>query len=77
MVTKTITVTEEAYKALAKEKKEGESFSELALRLTKKGKIKDCFGTWMMTKDELKIFSSLKGAWKAADKEFRERLGID
>lgn len=31
----TITVTEEAYKMLAKEKKEDESFSEVIKRLTK------------------------------------------
>ena len=76
VVTKTITITKKAYEALAKEKRRGESFSELTIRLTKRGRIKDCFGTWKMTEDEVRIFSSLENAWKATDEEFKRRLGV-
>lgn len=35
MAHKTLTISEEAYKALSKLKKEGESFSDLILRITR------------------------------------------
>ncbi|NQE45201.1 hypothetical protein C5S31_04160 [ANME-1 cluster archaeon GoMg2] len=38
MVTKTITITEDAYKKLKVEKLEGESFSEVITRLTDRSK---------------------------------------
>ena len=50
MVTKTITVTEEAYRALASDKKKDESFSEVILRThKKKGNVEDIMefvGAW-------------------------------
>ena len=50
MVTKTITVTEEAYTALANDKKKDESFSEVILRThKKKGNVEDIMkfaGAW-------------------------------
>ena len=50
MATKTITVTENAYKALASDKKKDESFSELILRThKKKGNVEDIMkfvGAW-------------------------------
>jgi predicted CopG family antitoxin len=53
MGTKTISITEEAYEALLREKTSKESFTETILRITKKsGKIADCFGTWKMTDEE-------------------------
>ena len=53
MGTKTISITEEAYKALLREKVNKESFTETILRITKKsGKIADCFGAWKMTDEE-------------------------
>src|SRR5207244_5000012 len=53
MGVKTITVTEEAYKMLAKEKKEDESFSEVIKRLTKeRGKISESLGTWKLKDHE-------------------------
>ena len=53
MGTKTISITEEAYDALLREKINKESFSDTILRITKKsGKIADCFGTWKMTDEE-------------------------
>lgn len=44
---KTVMLSEQAYKALLKEKKKGESFSDVVLRLTtSKAKLSDYFGIW-------------------------------
>ena len=51
MVTKTITVTKEAYEALASDKKKDESFSEVILRTHKKK------GNW-------EAISKFIGAWE-------------
>jgi predicted CopG family antitoxin len=70
MVTKTITVTKEAYDALSREKMDGESFSELALRLANgNGKLRDCFGLWKMTDGELKAFEDVKRSWEDSDRD--------
>ena len=73
MGVKTITVTEEAYKMLAKEKKEDESFSEVIKRLTKeRGKLSDSLGAWKMSDEEAQeIFSSLKRHWKKSTVRIR------
>jgi predicted CopG family antitoxin len=73
MGVKTITVTEEAYKMLAKEKKEDESFSEVIKRLTKeRGKLSDSLGAWKMTDQEAEqIFSSLRRSWKKSTVRIR------
>jgi predicted CopG family antitoxin len=70
---KTITVTEEAYKMLSKEKKEDESFSEVIKRLTKeRGRLSDSLGAWKMTDEEAQeIFSSLKLNWKKSTLKLR------
>jgi len=53
MVTKTISITEEAYQALLRKKRRSESFSQTILRLTQgKGKLVDSFGKWEMTDQE-------------------------
>jgi len=54
MVTKTITITEDAYKKLKVEKLEGESFSEVITRLTDSSK---------------KDLIEFAGAWKDFDVE--------
>ena len=64
MGTKTITITEDAYKRLKVEKMEGESFSELITRLTDKSR---------------KDLMEFAGAWKDFDveeiiKEGREKF---
>jgi len=47
MPTKTITITEEAYERLRREKMEGESFSEVIIRLTERKRGIDEFaGIW-------------------------------
>ena len=65
MGTKTISIKEEAYEALLREKIDKESFTDTILRITKKtGKISDCFGTWKMTDEEEKaIRVELNRGW--------------
>jgi predicted CopG family antitoxin len=65
MATKTISITEEAYKALVREKKNKESFTETILRITKKsGKLTDHFGKWKMTDaEEETIRKELSDGW--------------
>ena len=75
MVVKTITVTEEAYKALAGDKNANESFSEVILRThKKKGNVEDIMkfaGAWSDMSDEeanemkKNIEKLSKGAWKS------------
>jgi len=53
MGTKTISIKDEAYEALLREKADKEFFSDTILHITKKsGKIADCFGAWKMTDKE-------------------------
>ena len=52
MATKTITISLEAYKRLKMEKMEGESFSDVILRLTERGK---------------RDLIEFAGAWKEAE----------
>ena len=75
MATKTISVTEEAYEALLREKMNKESFTDTILRITKKsGKLADCFGTWKMTdEEEAAIRSELSEGWRIT----QERLSSE
>ena len=58
MGTKTISIKNEAYEALCREKINKESFTDTILRITKKsGKIADCFGAWKMTDEEEQTIS--------------------
>ncbi len=63
---KTITITREAYEALAREKRGNESFSDVVLRLTsRKAKLSDYFGIWQMDDAEYdKLTKELRGVWK-------------
>ena len=72
MGTKTISITDEAYAALSREKRSNESFTEAILRLTRRtGNLADCFGTWAMTAEEEKaIREELTEGWRRS----RERL---
>ena len=66
MATKTISITQEAYEALLREKINKESFTDIILRVTKKsGKLTDCFGTWKMTdEEEENIHTQLAEGWR-------------
>mgnify|MGYP001773454175 CR=1 FL=1 len=65
---KTIAISEEAYRLLLGEKREGESFSDVIIRLVKgnKGDIMDYAGIWIgMSDDEVrKLFEDLKKVWE-------------
>jgi predicted CopG family antitoxin len=75
MGTKTITITNEAYNALTKQKRVDESFSEAIKRLTRKtGKLADCYGAWKMGDEEAQELStSLNTHWHKATEIQRER----
>ena len=66
MVTKTISIKQEAYDALLREKMDKESFTDTILRVTRKsGKLMDCFGAWKMTDEEEKsIQSEIAEGWR-------------
>lgn len=72
MRTKTISITDEAYETLLREKLNGESFSDIILRLTKKtGKISDCFGAWEITdKEEEAIATELSRRWNLNQEDY-------
>jgi len=73
MATKTITITEEAYKTLLKYKGIKESFSQLFLRLAKKrGRVMDCFGSWKMSEEEEKNFQKIMNSWHMYDEKLRK-----
>ncbi len=57
MATKTVTITEDAYEAIRHLKHEGESFSELFLRMAEtKIRVKDIVGILKHTPEEAKAF---------------------
>jgi predicted CopG family antitoxin len=76
MATKTISITEKAYEALLKEKKNKESFTETILRITKKsGKLADCFGTWKMSdQEEETILSTLSDGWRMTQERIAREM---
>ena len=81
MTVKTITVTKEAYEALASNKNNGESFSQLILRThKKKGDISRFIGAWADMSDENAnrlhnhIENTRKKAGKVRMKEIMEHL---
>jgi len=75
LASKTITITKTAYDALRREKGKDESFSQLALRLSRKnGTLKECMGLWKLTEKEKKIFEQIRGSWAISDKEMKKRV---
>ena len=69
MVTKTITITKEAYELLKQKKKTGESFSEVIIKyFGEKRSILDLYGSWEGEETEWdKILAGIQDAWKAWD----------
>ena len=53
MAHKTITISEKAYNSLAEMKKEGESFTEVVLRITGKTRRKENFMQWLENNEPL------------------------
>jgi len=72
MTVKTITISLEAYNALLKEKKPGESFSDVILRLVRnRGDIMELAGAWSDLSDE-EVERFLEGTrrfWKVWKKQ--------
>ena len=51
-----------------KEKKGNESFADVIIRLSKRGKLKDCFGAWDMDDEEEKaMFANLRRFWEKSE----------
>ena len=68
MESEAITLTEEAYNILVQEKKDNESFADVIIRLSKRGKLKDCFGAWDMDDEEEKaMFANLRRFWEKSE----------
>ena len=67
MGTKTISILDEAYDALAREKGDHESFSDVILKLTgRRGKLADSLGKWrdISNKEMEEIEKELDRVWK-------------
>lgn len=69
MPTKTISITKKAYDKLLLEKKDGESFSDVILKLTsERKKLSDFFGKWKMTDEKAKeVEKELEEMWRMWD----------
>ncbi len=76
MVTKTITVTEEAYNAIKGMKRDDESFSELFKRIESKPlRVKDILGILDDSPKEVEAWKHRMKEWRMrADKDFRRRV---
>lgn len=76
MVTKTITITEDAYDSIVRLKHEGESFSELFLRLSSKPLlVKDLVGILRHTPEEAREFADrVKKIHEELGKGWEERI---
>ncbi len=76
MGTKTISITDEAYEVLMREKVDNESFTQTILRIAKKsGRIVDCFGTWKMSDEEAESISAqLSAGWRLTQERISNEL---
>jgi len=76
MTTKNISITEEAYEALQRQKRKNESFTQIILRLTQsRGKLSDSYGVWKMTnEEEATITGELSKGWRRAGKRIANEM---
>ena len=77
MGTKTITIMDDAYELLARNKKKDESFSDVVRReFSKKGSILDLAGAWsdLSDKDALEMEKSIKKSREYTRKHVMERV---
>ncbi len=75
-MTKTISMTDEAYEALIREKRESESFTDVIIRLTKKkARLSDFASIWKdIPENELKeAKAKLQALWLGFEKEVKVR----
>ena len=75
-MTKTISVTDEAYEALIREKRDAESFTDVIIRLTKKrARLSDFAGIWKdIPESNLKeAQEKLQTLWVGFEKEVKVR----
>ena len=76
MATKNISITNEAYESLKRERRGNESFTEVILRLAHtRGSLSDCFGIWKLTyHEETKINMELSKGWQAMRESIRNEV---
>ena len=76
MGTKTVTIKEEAYRALRREKRHDESFSDVIARLTSgRGRLAECYGAWEMDENEMQEFqAALDRYWHRATMQQQRRV---
>ncbi|MBX8641495.1 MAG: antitoxin [Thermoplasmata archaeon] len=76
MATKNISITNEAYESLKRERRGNESFTEVILRLAHtRGSLSDCFGIWKLTDhEETKINMELSRGWQAMRERIRNEV---
>jgi predicted CopG family antitoxin len=76
LTSKNISITEEAYDALQREKRRDESFTDAILRLTRRrGELSDCFGGWTMTEEEEREMKrDLARGWRRAQERVENEV---
>ena len=74
-MTKTISVTDEAYEALMREKRDMESFTDVIIRLAKRAKLSNFAGIWKdIPESDLKeAQEKLQTFWAGFEKEVKAR----
>lgn len=78
MASKTLSVTEDVYHILAREKFKDESFSEVIKRLVKsRGKLSDCAGLWkdLSEKEVEEIKEQIEKLRQSSKRSLERRLG--
>ena len=78
MTSKTLSVTEDVYHLLAREKFKNESFSQVIKRLVRsRGKISDCAGLWgNLTEEDVKdLKDQIKKLRQSSETNLKRRMG--